>query len=155
MKDLVYASLWALAFLSPFSLYAERVVKVSDGDTITVLDDENRQSRVRLWGIDAPESKQAFGKASQKHLAKAVAGKDVRLEIKGKDRYGRIIARVWIDNEDVCLRQIRDGFAWHYKHYAPDEIEFAKAEEKARERHLGLWQDRNPIPPWEFRRQKR
>lgn len=149
---------WAL--ILPFAFVAatasaERVVKVSDGDTITVLDENNKQIRVRLWGIDAPESKQAYGKAARSRLADNIAGKDVRLDVRGKDRYGRLLAVVWLGDENENLLQVRDGFAWHYVYYAKKATEYAEAEKYARERRLGLWKDSNPVPPWEYRRRKR
>lgn len=149
---------WALFFacaLSAFVARAERVIDVSDGDTITVLNEENKQMRVRLWGIDAPEKKQSYGQAARRHLAEHIAGKDVRLEIRGKDRYGRVLAVVWLGDENENLLQVRDGFAWHYSQYAKKATEYADAEKCAREHHWGLWQDASPTPPWEFRRRKR
>ena len=136
-------------------LNAERVVKVSDGDTITVLDEAKHSIRVRVWGIDAPESKQAYGQASRRHLAERIAGQDVRLEVRGKDRYGRVLAVVWLGDENENLLQLCNGFAWHYVAYAKKATEYADAEKNAREQRLGLWKEPSPIPPWEFRRRKR
>lgn len=134
---------------------AERVVKVSDGDTITVLDSEHHEIRVRLWGIDAPEKKQAYGEASRRHLAEHIAGKDVRLEIHGKDAYGRTLAVIWLGEENENLLQVRDGYAWHYKQYAKKSYSYADAEKEARDHRRGLWKDANPIPPWDFRKNRR
>jgi len=80
-----------------------KVVKIADGDTITVLDSTNTQHRIRLQGIDAPERKQAFGNASRKHLANLVAGKEVTVKWAKRDRYGRMVGKVWVDGVDAWL----------------------------------------------------
>jgi len=134
-----------------------KVVKVADGDSITVLDNTNTQYRIRLQGIDAPERKQAYGLASRKHLASIVAGKQVRIEHQKRDRYGRIVGKVLVNSVDACLEQVKAGFAWHYKKYQHEQsIEdrqlYADAENQVREGRLGLWRENNPIPPWEHRR---
>lgn len=150
MKTLMLSSLAFLALA--LITNAERVVKISDGDTITVIDENNVQTRVRLWGIDAPEKKQPFGEASRRHLAEKIAGENVRLESRGRDRYGRLLAVVWLGNENQNLRQVRDGYAWHYVQYAKKATDYAAAEKQAREKRLGLWQEDDPTPPWTFRR---
>lgn len=137
-----------------------RVVKVADGDTITVLV-SNVQHKVRLNGIDAPEKKQAFGEASRKHLASLVAGKDVDVEWTKKDKYGRILGTVWVsvpspDGKgvvrcDANQSMLHAGFAWHYKRFDSSKA-YSDAESDARRAKLGLWRDPNPIPPEEFRK---
>ena len=97
-----------------------QVVKVADGDTITVLEN-NAQHRVRLQGIDAPEKGQAYGNASRKHLASLVAGKTVTVEWDKRDRYGRILGKVMLGAVDVCLEQVRAGHAWHFKRYQHEQ----------------------------------
>ena len=134
-----------------------KFVKVADGDTITVLDSTNTQHRIRLQGIDAPERKQAFGKASRKHLASLVAGKEVTVKWDKRDRYGRIVGFVFVDGKDINLVQIKAGMAWFYRYYQreltpEDRRLYADAENKARNERLGLWRENNPIPPWEHRR---
>ena len=142
-----------------------KVVKVVDGDTLYVLDANYKQHKIRLAGIDAPERKQAYGLASRKHLASIVAGKQVTVEYQKRDRYGRIVGKVLLvvvfhtsgDEIDVCLEQVKAGFAWHYKKYQheqsrEDQKLYAVAEANARDARLGLWRENNPIPPWEHRR---
>jgi len=134
-----------------------KVVKITDGDTLYVLDANNKQHKIRLAGIDAPERKQAYGLASRKHLASIVAGKQVTVEYEKRDRYGRIVGKVLLDGMDVCLEQVKAGFAWHYKKYQheqsrEDQKLYAVAEANARDARLGLWRENNPIPPWEHRR---
>lgn len=133
------------------------VVRVIDGDTVVVLDRDNAQHKVRLAGIDAPERKQAFGEVSKQHLASLVFRKPVTVDWEKRDRYGRIIGKILINDVDAGLRQIVAGVAWHYKHYekeqAPqDRRDYSVAEDAARLSGVGLWAQPAPVAPWEFRR---
>ena len=92
---------------------------VSDGDTVTVLDAERHQYKVRLAGIDAPEKTWPFGQVSKTSLSDQTFGRVGQLG--KKDRNGRIICKISVDQRDVCLEQIRRGMAWHYKQYARDQ----------------------------------
>jgi len=92
-----------------------RTVRVTDGDTIVILSEGNAQHKIRLQGIDAPERKQAFGKLSKEHLSESVAGRFVVVEYDKKGRYGRIVGKVLVGGQDVCLAQISAGLAWHYR----------------------------------------
>jgi endonuclease YncB( thermonuclease family) len=135
------------------------VVAVADGDTVTVLDSGKRQHRVRLAGIDAPEKRQAFGNSSRQALASMVFRQRVVVESQKVDRYGRLIGKVFLGNVDVNLALLNLGLAWHYKDYqseqsAEDRLSYSKAESVARRGEVGLWQDKNPTPPWDFRRQR-
>ena len=134
-----------------------RVVGVTDGDTIRVLDAEHVQYKVRLAGIDAPESKQPYGARSKKNLSDLIFGKTVTVEFAKHDRYGRVVGKVLLENVDMDLGQIEVGLAWHYKQYAKeqsleDRQRYSEAEDRARAGRLGLWLDPRPIPPWEWRR---
>lgn len=136
-----------------------RVVRVTDGDTIVILDVSDTQHKIRLTGIDAPERKQAFGTKSKDHLSESVAGKIVVIDYSKRDRYGRILGKVLLNEEDMNLEQVRAGFAWHYKKYqneqTPTDRElYSKAEIDAKNAWRGLWYDAEPMPPWEFRRRK-
>jgi endonuclease YncB( thermonuclease family) len=126
-----------------------KVVAVADGDTLTVLDGTT-QVKVRLEGIDAPESGQDFGTAAKKALSGKVFGKVVRVEWRDKDKYGRTLGHVHVDGRHVNLELVQEGMAWHYKEYNSDKA-LADAETKAREAKRGLWSIANPIPPWDFR----
>lgn len=128
-----------------------KVVKVSDGDTITVLTSDKTQYKIRLNDIDAPEKKQAFGNKSKDNLAKYIAGKTVKVEYKTKDKYKRILGTIYYNNIDINLKQVKDGFAWVYKKYSKNQ-DYYNAEKLARENKKGLWIDKNPIAPWEFRK---
>jgi endonuclease YncB( thermonuclease family) len=151
-----------------------RVVGISDGDTLTVLDGENKQHVIRLFAIDAPETSchsknesvkdelcvehgQPFGKASKKSLSNLVFGKEVNVEIQPGDSYGREIGTVWAANINANLEQVRRGYAWMYRQYAkrgllPEEYrEMEEAEQKAKENNLGLWSEGRAVPPWDYR----
>lgn len=131
-----------------------KVVRVSDGDTITILDETKVQHKVRLNRIDAPEKAQAFGEVSRKHLATMVAGKFVKVEWAKKDKYGRILGDISIGDVNVNLRMVQGGMAWHFKRF-DNTKEYALAESEARAKKIGLWKDADPIPPWEFRKMKK
>lgn len=134
-----------------------RVVKVTDGDTITLLDSNNSELPVRLMGIDAPERHQAFSQTSRENLANQIFGKWIIVQFRKHDRYGRIVGKVILDGQDECLEQIKAGMAWHYKAFqreqsVEDRLAYAAAETEARASRRGLWQDADPKPPWQFRR---
>lgn len=137
-----------------------RVVRIADGDTITVLDSNDSQHRIRLAGIDAPESHQAFGTQSKKSLSELVFGKDVTIVYEKTDQYGRIVGKILLDGKDINLQQVKAGMAWHYKEYqreqTPEDRElYAAAEEEARTASRGLWQDPEPVEPSAFRREEK
>ena len=131
-----------------------RVVRVSDGDTITILDEGKVQHKIRLNRIDAPEKSQAFGEASRKHLANMVANKVVKVEWAKKDKYGRILGEVFVGDVNANLKMVQGGMAWHFKRF-DNTKEYALAENEARAKKIGLWNDPKPIPPWEFRKMKK
>lgn len=137
-----------------------RVVKVADGDTITILDQDRVQHKIRLEGIDAPEKKQAFGWRSKHQLSLLVFGRWVTVETYKKDKYGRQVGKVLVQGVDANLAQIKNGLAWHYTAYAneqsmQDRTEYSDAEDVARAMQIGLWQDPQPVPPWDYRRSKK
>ncbi len=134
-----------------------RVVGVSDGDTVTVLDGDRVQHKVRLAGIDAPESHQAYGGRSKQHLSSLVFSQDVQVEWHKLDRYGRLVGKILVGGVDANLRQVEAGLAWHYQQYhreqsPADREAYASAERRARDARFGLWADAAPVPPWDFRR---
>ena len=163
MKTIIRANhlVFALLLFGCASVWADtiagRVIAVTDGDTIKVLDAQHVQYKVRLAGIDAPESRQAYGTRSKQNLSDLVFGKTVTVEFDKHDRYGRIVGKVLHEKSDMNLKQIEAGLAWHYKQYAKeqsmeDRLRYAEAESRARAAHLGLWTDVTPVPPWEWRR---
>lgn len=133
-----------------------KVIGVMDGDTIEVLDATKTPHRIRLEGIDAPEKAQPFGARSKQHLSDQVFGKHVEVLSNKTDRYGRTVGKVIVNGKDANLEQIRSGFAWHYKEYqkeqsAGDRLAYANAEISALNMKSGLWNDLQPMPPWEWR----
>jgi endonuclease YncB( thermonuclease family) len=133
------------------------VVGVTDGDTITLLDRENRQIKVRLAGIDAPEKRQPFGQKSKASLSELTYRKTVTVTTGKNDRYRRVVGKLLADGQDVNLEQVRRGMAWHYKAYereqsAVDRVTYAAEEDVARNLKRGLWSMPGAQPPWEFRR---
>jgi endonuclease YncB( thermonuclease family) len=131
-----------------------RVVNVHDGDTITALDEGNTQHRIRLQGIDAPELGQPFGRVARDRLAALAKGKTATVHASGKDRYGRVLATVEVEHDDLGRRLVAEGLAWHYTRYS-DDAGLTAAERDARAAGSGLWSDREPVPPWEWRASER
>lgn len=131
-----------------------KVVGIADGDTITVLDAGKVQHKIRLEGIDAPEKGQAFGTKSREAMSEKVGGEEVVVRWEKKDRYGRILGDVYLGDRHINLEMVQDGLAWHYKQYSKAK-ELADAEDEARKAKKGLWVDKQPVPPWEFRKRER
>ncbi len=128
-----------------------RVVKVSDGDTFVVLQNK-REYKIRLDGVDCPEAKQAYGNKAKQFTSLQIFGKQVKVSYSQKDQYGRYLGKVYYNGgKNLNNELLKAGLAWHYKHYNHDKI-LAGLETAARKKRVGLWADRHPIPPWEFRR---
>lgn len=134
------------SFLNEYSLD-----KVSDGDTITVLS-KGEKIKVRFYGIDAPESKQKYGQYCTKMLSDFLANKQIKLDIKDKDKYGRSVAIVYANGLDINQQMVKNGCAWSYQNYTKKYLE---DEKYARANKLGLWQDNNPQNPRDFRLQNK
>ena len=135
-----------------------KVVHIADGDTITVLSDK-KEYKIRLYGIDTPERGQPFGKKAKEFTADMAGMKKVVVDPMDKDRYGRIVGLVYIDGDGECLNEeiLRAGFAWVYRYYCKAKFcnKWLKIEKWAQEKEKGLWRDKNPVPPWDWRRGKR
>lgn len=129
------------------------VVGVSDGDTLTVLHDQ-QQIKVRLAEIDAPEKAQAFGSKSKQSLSDMCFGKQAEVTPKARDRYGRTVARVRCDGIDANAEQVQRGMAWVYDRYVTDRSLY-QLQDEARAARRGLWADSAPVPPWEWRHRSR
>ncbi len=162
-KLFVYLLLWhALAL--PISLHAQQhrqqlsgvVQRVIDGDTLVLWDATQTKRTLRLAGIDAPESRMPYGQQAKAYLAELVLGYEV-VAITGKqDRYGRSIATLKVDGNDVNLAMIQAGLAWHYTKYAKEQpieeaARYAAAQQSARAQGLGLWRDECALAPWAWR----
>jgi len=146
--------------------FAGKVVVVIDGDTIVVRDDRTVRHEIRLAGIDAPEIRQPYGVRSRGHLAELLYGKRVIVAWYKHDRYNRVLGRVMLPSSASCARppctidanwvQITTGYAWHDKQHLDeqameDRVRYARAEQEARLRRLGLWAEAQPMSPWHYR----
>lgn len=153
---IIILSLSGAAYAFAQQVIKGKVVGVTDGDTITVLDQSNKQHKIRFQGIDAPESRQDFGQKSKQNLSDMVLGKSVTVLYDKLDKYGRVVGKVLLDGKDVNLEQIKAGLAWHYKQYENEQTPedrkiYSEAEIAARSAKIGLWSIPNPIAPWNFR----
>lgn len=126
------------------------VVGVTDGDTLTARCDGD-QIKVRLAEIDAPEKRQPFGMKSKQSLSELCFQRKAEVRQVDRDRYGRVVARVKCDGVDANAEQVRRGMAWVYDKYAKDAGLY-KLQDGARASRVGLWEDAQPIPPWDWRR---
>lgn len=132
-----------------------KVVKISDGDTFTAINRDNLQLKFRIWGIDAPEKKQAFGTKSKEHLSSLIFGETITVDVQKQDGWGRYIAYVFTpDNKDVGTEMIKAGMAWQFIEYDQSE-KYRAAELQARKSKKGLWSDSHRIAPWEFRKKEK
>ena len=134
-----------------------RVIGIADGDTLTLLDATKTQHKIRLSGIDSPEKSQPLGQYCKKSLSELAYDRVATVESSKLDRYGRVIGKVWVESQDVNLEQIRRGCGWHYKKYQneqslDDRLSYNSAEESARANRAGLWADKDPVPPWDWRK---
>ena len=157
MKKLIVIFAFLITLNVSASEIVGQVIKVTDGDTITILDVNNVQYKIRLSGIDAPEKKQAFGNVSKQSLAEMIAGQVVTVGYNKLDSYGRVIGKVSFKSRDINLEQIKRGYAWHYKKYereqdVEDRSIYAQEEYLAQRAAAGLWLDKNAIAPWDFRK---
>ena len=132
-----------------------RVVRVTDGDTISVLDDNKEQYKIRFYGIDTPEYDQPHGAAASKALAQRLADKTVGVVVKDIDRLGRAVGIVYLEGVNINVEMVNAGHAWWYQHYAGSSRALKMAQGHAQSHHLGIWKTVDPIPPWDWRRGKR
>jgi endonuclease YncB( thermonuclease family) len=137
-------------------LWRVHCVGISDGDTIRVLTSAKQQVRIRIAFIDAPKKSQAFGQRAKQAMSELVFGKDVELESHTVDRYGRLVAVVYVNGVDAGLELLKQGLAWVYEKYvgeAEPEIQtsYRDAQSVAQSEKLGLWSDPEPVPPWQWR----
>ena len=150
-----------------------RVVGIADGDTVTVLDASKTQHRIRIAGIDAPERGQPGGQRSKESLSALVYDQPVRVDSSKRDRFDRIVGKVWVASPDspcrgkpdcpmtldAGLAQITMGRAWWFRKYADEQLpedrgRYEFAEQEARAKKAGLWRDGTAVPPWEWRQQR-
>jgi endonuclease YncB( thermonuclease family) len=149
-------ALFFTLILFPVSAIADlsgRVVAVHDGDTLTVVD-HGRKVRVRLDGIDAPELAQRYGKSSRNALSRLCRGKSAAVAERGKDEEGNVLGSVTCDKTDASAEQVKRGYAWVFRTYLPLGSPLYELETNARLMQRGLWRDKDPTPPWEWRQQR-
>lgn len=146
----------------PMQSFEARVIRVADGDTVTVVDKNGRRSKIRLLGIDAPEMKMPYGRESKVTLERLINGvnKNVTVSYRKVDRYKRLVGKLEANGKDLNLEMIKLGMAWYFKKYRKDvdkadQRSYEKAQEAARDRKIGLWRDSNPMPPWDWRKLKK
>jgi endonuclease YncB( thermonuclease family) len=156
MKQKYSLFLLIIILLLPVLSFAQRfrvkVTRVVDGDTFTAINRDDLQLRFRLYGIDAPEKRQAFSNVSKKTLEAIIHNKTVIVEVLSTDNWGRHIAKVSTQSvKDVGAKMLERGVAWHYKQYDNSE-EYSEMEKKARKNKIGLWVDPKPTPPWLWRK---
>ena len=155
-----------ILLLTTNSACAGRIIEgmvraVYDGDTVLLATREESRLKVRLYGIDAPETKkpdgpgQPYGAIAKRTLMYKIMGRRVTAEIMDIDQYKRSVAVIRYEGRDINREMISEGMAWAYRQYlqGPYEPEYSSAESRARSRRAGLWQEPNPQPPWEFRKE--
>ena len=157
---LAMLSLLAGVSLAQAETLVGEVVGLADGDTVTVLDAQQAQHKIRLAGIDAPEKGMPWGQKSKEALSDRVYRRTVTVEWQKQDRYGRLIGKIMVDGQDANLTQVANGMAWHYKDYQneqtlDDRLRYAQAELDARNARRGLWAEPEPLAPWTWRKMKR
>ncbi len=137
--------------------FTGQTIDVADGDTITVLNQNNESVKIRLAGVDCPEGSQVHGKMATQFTVSKVSGKRVRIFPETTDRYGRTVALVNINGENLNEQIVANGQGWVYKKYCTADYcnDWLKLEETARDAHIGLWEDKNPQAPWEWRAEHR
>lgn len=154
--------LFMLLFLLLISAHAPaetltgRIVGVSDGDTLTLLDAKQVQHKIRVAGIDAPEKKQPFGEKAKSSLSALAFNRTAEADCRKIDRYRRKVCVVFVGGKDVGLEQIKTGMAWWYRQYDKEQtqrerLDYEHAESLANRNRYGLWSGPNPTPPWEWR----
>ena len=130
-------------------------VGVSDGDSLHLELPDGERVRVRLYGIDAPEKDQECALAARKKLGKLIYDKEIRVEVLDVDKYGRYVAKVYAGARYVNRYMLKEGLAWHYKHYAADDELLAEAEARAKAAGRGIWSTESPCRPRIFRSEQR
>lgn len=155
----------------PKGLLQGKVIKVADGDTVTLLDDHGQKHKIRLLGIDAPETKQAHGLAAREWLTRRVLNQTIQVQITETDRYQRQVGKLLAQSpdcsasscpfdRDVNLALVEQGHAWWYEAYQKnqpyeDRRVYSQAQAQAQNARLGLWGRPSPTAPWDWRKEQR
>ena len=141
-----------LLFISILFADPIKIIKIYDGDTITALTSQKEKIKIRLYGIDAPELKQPFGKASKRHLIDLISNKSLNINEKGKDKYGRTLAVLYNGDQDINAQMVIDGYAWAYDKFSKNYVAF---QQNAQLLKKGLWIDKDIVRPSDFRKLKK
>lgn len=148
-----------LPFAAPAATLSGRVTEIHDGDTLTITDDNNATHKVRIAAIDAPELKQSYGLASKHRLGLMMSGTRATVEWERQEQDGTIVGKVLQGKTDIALLQLREGMAWHVKkeeeQSSLDRRIYAEAEAEARKERVGLWREKKPRAPWDWRKKNR
>ena len=158
MKILLFTLLFIVVFAyhrQGIASSIHKVIYIYDGDTIITKDTSNREYKIRLAGIDAPEDGQHYGNKSTEALKSLISNKMIKVVLEPKrDRYKRYVGRLYLNNLDINKEMIRLGAAWHEKRYTRGKTyrSFLKSEYYAQKNRLGLWRYSEPMPPWVWRR---
>ncbi len=152
MRKLLFFILLSIVVVSsPF-----KVIKVGDGDTITVQDIQTYEKfKVRLYGIDAPESDQRSGTQSKQFLSDQILNREVILDIKNTDRYKRKVAVIYLNDVNVNELMVKEGWAWWYQAYAKKDLVYKELQDQAQAKKRGMWSKKGNTPPWEYRKSKK
>ena len=132
-----------------------RVISVADGETIIVLTSSGERQKIRLYGVDCPESEQAGGKAAAKFTSSLVLFANVKVQKMDTDRYDRTVAIVALDDGRILNEElVKNGHAWVYPAYCNTArcAYWQTLEAEAKADRIGLWRDKKPMPPWQWRR---
>lgn len=143
----------------PAAILLGRVTRVSDGDTLWLQAvDRFEWIHIRLYGVDTPESEwpdvwpaQPFSAEAKEFVVEQVSGKQVSVQLKDEKTYDRVVGEVFVDGQSLSRKLLSQGLAWWNRKYAPGNNDFKLLEAGARKKRLGLWSQREPVPPWEYR----
>jgi len=155
IQKVLFGLTLAFSVLAHGEIINGRVVGISDGDTLTILDASNTQFKIRLAAIDAPEKAQPFGQRGKQKLSEICYGKNSSVNVVSTDRYGRSVGDVDCAGINANQAMIESGLAWVYRKYDKGHEHLYALEEEARNARRGLWTDTNPIAPWDWRKAKR
>jgi len=155
LQKLLFGLTLAFSLLAHGETINGRVVGISDGDTLTILDARNTQFKIRLAAIDAPEKAQPFGQRGKQKLSDICYGKNAIVRVLSTDRYGRSVGNVDCAGINANEAMIQSGLAWVYRKYDKGHVYLYEFEEEAKNAKRGLWADFNPIAPWDWRKAKR
>lgn len=128
-----------------------KVVRIADGDTFTMLLDNSTTLKVRLVSIDCPERYQPYSNVARQFLSDQIFNREVKVVVDSRDPFGRSLGWVYCDEKNINEALLKAGLAWHFRRYSRDK-KLQALEDKARAEKVGLWKDKNPIPPWDWRR---